>query len=87
MTENAKKSGNEPVNPEMHFRQNMEASTFCPFEVNTYSGLTKREYFAAMAMAGTLASKGFKQLWGHSISEMAIDAVSFSDALLEELSK
>ena len=48
-------------------------------------GLTKREYFAAMAMQGLIAS------WGqHDVTdfgEIASDAVLAADALLAELEK
>jgi len=48
-------------------------------------GLTKREYFAAMAMQGMLAS------WGqHDVAaadEIVSDAVTFADALLAELER
>ena len=50
MTERAKKLGNQPASSEMYFMQNGEANEYCPFEVQTYSGLTKREHFAGLAM-------------------------------------
>lgn len=45
-------------------------------------GLTKREYFAAMAMQGLLAQNGYNRF-----DLLAIDAVRQADALLEELEK
>jgi len=45
-------------------------------------GMTKREYFAAMAMQGILSSDS---LWGKSISETARLSVEFADAILNEL--
>lgn len=47
-----------------------------------YGGLTKREYFAAMAMQGLLAQNGYDRF-----DSLAIDAVQQADALLEELEK
>ncbi len=44
------------------------------------TGLTKREYFAAMAMQGLASVEG-------NIEHMAHDAVKIADALLAELEK
>jgi len=53
-----------------------------------YRGLTKREYFAAMAMQGLLSGKWPLNIPGETVSERcAINAVSFADALIEELNK
>jgi hypothetical protein len=82
MTEKAKRLGNTPIDSEMHFRQNMQASEECPFEVQTYSGLTKREYFAAMAMQGLLSEHNYD-----THERVAVNAVAYGDALCEELSK
>ena len=48
-------------------------------------GLTKREYFAAMAMQGLCANS----IAGshNKPSNLAIDAVMYADALLKELDK
>ena len=46
------------------------------------NGLTKREYFAAMALQGLLADRKLG-----SIQEHAEYAVKLADALIEELSK
>lgn len=49
-------------------------------------GLTKREYFAAIALQGLLSNSTTFQ--GHSThAELAKDAVMQADALLEELYK
>jgi hypothetical protein len=48
-------------------------------------GLTKREYFAAMAMQGLCANSVVGQ---HSdFSFLATEAVKYSDALIKELNK
>lgn len=49
-----------------------------------WDGLTKREYFAAMAMQGLLTCA---MDTGASISEFAEDSVVAADALLAELEK
>lgn len=52
------------------------------FEDN--KGLTKREYFAGLAMQGMLADPNASNFKPKFIAELAVD---FSDALLEELDK
>ena len=57
-----------------------------------YAGLTKREYFAALAMQGMLASLtvGRSNGWTPDKTEIASyckEAVQFADALVEELNK
>ena len=47
-----------------------------------FRGLTKREYFAAMAMQGIMHTREYQ-----SMPAIAIDAVMAADALIEELSK
>ena len=52
----------------------------------TYSkGLTKREYFAAMAMQGMMSCGVHNN--GYDGREIAKDAVEFADALIKELEK
>jgi hypothetical protein len=46
------------------------------------NGLTKREYFAAMALQGLLATNSTT-----TIEYYAIDAVRIADALIDELNK
>ena len=48
-------------------------------------GLTKREYFAAMAMQGILSSC-FASM-NPDYNDLALDALNFADALLSELEK
>ena len=48
------------------------------------TGLTKREYFAAMAMQGALANKSAHERTIEMITE---SAVKLADALIEELNK
>ena len=46
-------------------------------------GLTKREYFAGLAMQGILSKHGIGQYY----DKVAEEAVKYADALLEELDK
>ena len=52
-----------------------------PTVKRNHSGLTKREYFAGLAMQGLLAT----EINGPSIRDMADTAVTFADALLKAL--
>lgn len=52
------------------------------FATKWKSGLTKREYFAAMAMQGLCSTGNYS-----NGQDMAYDAVRAADALLEELAK
>lgn len=49
-----------------------------------YSGLTKREYFASMAMKGIITNKDGLDIKIERIAESAVD---MADALIEELNK
>lgn len=63
-----------------------EDSAF-PFEAEDRKGnegLTKREYFAALAMQALASNTELEYLSGSQIAE---DAVKFADALIEELNK
>jgi hypothetical protein len=82
MTDKAKRLGNQPANSEMYFSENGEASDYCTFKVHTNSGLTKREYFASMAMQGIIAEHNY-----FTHDHVAVNAVAYADALLDELSK
>lgn len=50
-------------------------------------GLTKREYFAAMAMQGQLATINEANCMGFSPDSVATSSVQYADALIAELSK
>lgn len=64
---------NEPAFPTAGIQNNEESLPV--------GGLTKREYFAALAMQGLLA------LEGYSFQGAAKDAVTAADALIAELEK
>jgi len=50
-----------------------------------FTGLTKREYFAAMAMQGVMTGPDYKHV--DSASKVAEWAVAQADALINELNK
>lgn len=55
-----------------------------------YDGLTKREYFAGLAMQGLISSfteKASIGMWGSEMEQTTECAVRYADALLLELSK
>ena len=62
------------------------AFPFCYSENDTvYKGLSKREYFAAMALQGKLSNQVTYDLRG--LVDAAIDAVNTADLLIKELNK
>lgn len=81
------KNGEQPISP---LTPDLDSSK------HECIGLTKREYFAAMAMQGIMASglltkDKSKYLWNHgneiSTTALAEDARRCADALLAELEK
>jgi hypothetical protein len=68
-------NGDEPVNA--IFGTNEEPIAYVEFE-----GLTKREYFAAMALSGFAGNPGLEYL---THSQTAEDARNLADALIEAL--
>lgn len=56
------------------------------FQLVPTGGLTKREYFAAMAMQGLLAS-GVAAIRAQSYEDVALHARRNADAVLEELER
>lgn len=60
----------------------------CGLPYGEQNGLTKRELFAAMAMQGMLSNEKLLGTWSEvaTVKFAAVDlAVSYADALLEEL--
>ena len=51
--------------------------------LNSYMGLTKREYFAGLAMQGILSDSEYRKRAG----DIACAAVAIADVLLSELEK
>ncbi len=71
--------GNESMNPYFFNGQDVNGES----HIDCGRGLTKREYFAAMAMQGLANNFNI-----HSESEdCAVTAVRFADALIEALNK
>ena len=48
-------------------------------------GLTKREYFAGLAMQGLMTSQNSEGEWRHSIIDAAKISVKMADELLKQL--
>ena len=48
-------------------------------------GLTKREYFAGLAMQGLISKTGFTTTYENKQKNLAQEAVKFADSLLSEL--
>jgi len=74
MTEKAKELGNETI-----------YDTYDNKREVFMNGLTKREYFAGLAMQGYVC--GFDRCHSSPYKSIAIEAVKCADALLEELVK
>lgn len=79
-----KTNGDEPINPTTVTRKayyaDVTAAAMLPeFETIQLNGLTKREYFAAMAMQGFIAKYGTEWCAAH--------AVESADGLIEVLNK
>lgn len=70
------KLGSDPAFP-------VALDDFRDFEHHPALGLTKREYFAAIAMQGIVASSVTTE--AYTISAMARDSVRLADALLAAL--
>ncbi|MFN5910699.1 MAG: hypothetical protein ACK45H_05120 [Bacteroidota bacterium] len=73
-----KKNGDKPA-----FPISEDETDRLDLGVEIYTGLTKREHFAGIALQGLIIeSKDY-----YSYRELAEKAVGFADALLDELSK
>jgi hypothetical protein len=73
---------NQPVHPTTNWDQ---LSTGEIVHVTDYIGLTKREWFAGMALQGWLASSITNDIPDKAMA--ARKSVEYADALLSELSK
>lgn len=78
------KNADKPIYPLQHegFPSHERA---IPNLINQLAGLTKREYFAAMAMQGMLSNSALN--YGDEFSAIAQKAVTCADILLSELDK
>lgn len=77
-----KTSGTNPVSWK-HFNISMQDVNSGEID-GTCPGLTKREYFAALAMQGVTAEGPASTAW---IDEIAAKSVEMADALIEALNK
>jgi hypothetical protein len=77
MTEKARRLGEQPVNSSIELTR---CSDDCPFDSKTEPGLTKREYFAGLALQISRPND-------FPICDIAEEAVLLADALLEKLAQ
>ena len=77
-------NGNEPAHPSQYVDFSESAERGFNVVSNEAHGLTKREYFAAMAMQGIVARNGIADSDGDRINLVA-ESVLYADALLAEL--
>lgn len=80
-------NANDPINTAV---EHTDGSTMTMRLSCTEIGLTKREYFAAMAMQGLLASftqKSAIGAWNNETKETAEASVNFADALINALNE
>ena len=94
MTKEAIRLGLQPINATMNFQQNCEALEHAPYDIFTHPGITKREYFAGLAMQGMVSNKDIDLAVGESvlsrkqvIEDYAQTSLRLADALLEKLAK
>ena len=80
--ENKETKANEPIQLFVANSTDPNLADFVKSALNQSKRLTKREYFAAMAMQGLLAN------YGSSYSvQNTMEAVYMADALIDELNK
>lgn len=74
------KNANTPISPilELNAKGQLEDTSY---------GLTKREYFVAMAMQGLCSACDEEGAWSHHARLAAGAAVEYADALLAELER
>lgn len=80
---------NEPINPSItrepvHYGDGTAVAMLPEFQNVYHTGLTKREYFAATAMQGLLASLTLSSIPVGTKIQMAVEV---ADALIVELNK
>jgi uncharacterized protein YjfI (DUF2170 family) len=63
-----------------------DQTAFPSTELMTF-GLSKREYFAAMAMLGLLSKGQYKQALSWRVNDYTNNAVEIADELIESLNK
>lgn len=78
-------NGNQPAFPDTGRAAESGIMNQAPWELPT--GLTKREYFAAMAMQGLISTLGQMEVDVCMGEPLEVRAVQFADGLLEALNK
>ena len=63
-----------------------DQTAFPSTELMTF-GLTKREYFAAMALLGLLSDRQYNQALSWRVNDYTNNAVEIADELIESLNK
>jgi len=76
---------NKPAFPDYQILYDRDGENYSPEILRTLGGMTLREYYAGLAMQGLISDIKFDE--EYSERELAVDAVSLADALIEELSK
>lgn len=79
-----KTEGNEPITSGRYKVSHRQDERTIRIEEIEFSGLTKREYFAAMAMQGFCANENISKEYSETISAYS---VSQADALITALHK
>ena len=85
------KNADKPINPSISIKiSDTEFFEYnLPNKERQYSGLTKREYFAGLAMQGMLANPNGVMtesgMWWHSPEEFARLSIICADELLKQL--
>ena len=78
------KNSDKPIYPFMY--KDVVQTNKTPIDDRLF-GLTKREYFAAMAMQGLCANYLRENVTGWDIKTYAVEALALADELLNQLSK
>lgn len=91
------KNAKQPINPMTFTRCGEGEDDFRPLKEGertgfekTFTGLTKREYFAGLAMQGLLANSAFKIDTDTDVkvtAQYTISAIKYADELLKQLEK
>lgn len=79
-------NANEPAYPAIETRPAYDDERNLYAETYSVGGLTKREYFAAMAMNGLLAGE-YRDTSDRQLETVSVWAVKHADALLAELER
>lgn len=86
------KNSKQPIHPQMYTKIGDGEDDYIPLKDGQktgwewkYGGLTKREYFAGLAMQGLLANPEPRTHPEFSAKEVAEGAIAFADELLKQL--